>query len=143
MNTLYFTPSEQKVFSSLSSELQGSWSVELERLTYADTPKRRAFRFQMLRVQDPALVQFREKALVVKNEQEFAALAATVDLKAVSNKDLTHIVFALGPDAMTMIIADLLESAKNQEDMELAAACAALRHGMLESFAEVSFAHAS
>lgn len=142
MNTLYFTPSENKAFASLSSDMQKSWTVEPEVLTYTDTPERRAFRFQMLRVQDPVLIRFRTQALTVKTEQEFKALAATVDLKAVHNQDLTHIVFALGPDAMTMIITDILETATSREDIELTAAFAALRHGMLESFAEVSRPHA-
>ncbi len=138
MNTLYFLPAEKKVFSLLPADMQKGWTIEPEVLTYADTPERRAFRFKMLRVHDKQLVRFREKALSAKNPKEFMDLAATIDLRTVDNRDLTSIVFALGPDVMSMIIAGILESPKNHEDLELAAAFAALRHGMLESFSEIS-----
>lgn len=138
MHTLYCTQSEQKAFVALSTDVQKGWTVELELLTYTDTPERREFRFQMMRVRDPQLLRFREQAMGAKTEKAFMDLATTIDLKKVDNRDLTHIIFALGPDAMTMIIGDLLRGAKNTEDIELAAALSALRHGMLESFKETS-----
>ncbi len=140
MNTLYLTPSEEKMFSSRSADLQQSWTVTPEVLTYADTPERRAFRFQMLRVQDPQLIQFREKALQAMSDTTFIELASSIDLTRIDNRDLTQIVFALGPDAMGMIITGILQSATMKDDIELAAAFSALRHGMLESFADVSLA---
>lgn len=141
MNTLYFTQGENKAFASLPSDMQKGWTVEPEVLTYADTPERRAFRFQMAHVHDEQFIRFREKAMTAKNAKEFMDLAATIDLRKIDNRDLTSIVFALGPDVMGMIIEGILQSVKNHEDLELAAACAALRHGMLESFHEVSPSH--
>ena len=138
MNSLYFTSEEEKIFASLDADLQKNWTVEQETLTYNDTPERRAFRFQIMRVQDPILLRFQEQAINLQTDEEFMKLAKAVDLKEVDTNDLTHIVFALGPDAMTAIITELLKNTKKTEDVELAAAFAALRHGMLESFRETS-----
>ena len=138
MNSLYFTSEEEKIFASLDADLQKNWTVEQETLTYNDTPERRAFRFQIMRVQDPILLRFQEQAINLQTDEEFMKLAKAVDLKEVDTNDLTHIVVALGPDAMTAIITELLKNTKTTEDVELAAAFAALRHGMLESFRETS-----
>ena len=140
METLYLTQGEEKIISSIASSLTKDLLIKPETLSYTDTPERRAFRFQMLRVQDPQLVRFREQALQALSEEKFVDLAKTIDLNTVDNRDLTQIVFALGPDVMTMIITGILQGVTSQEDMELIIAFSALRHGMLESFAEASLA---
>lgn len=138
MRTLYLTAKERALVAALPPALRGQWNVEEETLTYQDTAERRAFRFRLMRVHDEQLLRFREEAAQAKTEAAFLDLVSTVDLRKVDSRDLTHVVFALGPDAMALLIADVLEEAKNSEDIELAAAFAALRHGMLESFSETS-----
>lgn len=138
MKTLSLTAKERALVASLPSPLREGWIVESETLTYGDTPERRAFRFQMMRVHDRQLLRFRERVAEAKTEDEFLDLLSTVDLRKVDSRDLTHIIFALGPDGLSMIVTGILEDAKNREDIELAAAFAALRHGMLESFKETS-----
>lgn len=138
MSTLFLTTKERALLVSLPAALREGWSLEDEALTYQDTAERRAFRFQMMRVHDEQLLRFREKVAQAKMENEFLDLVSTMDLRKVDSRDLTRVVFALGPDGLSMIVTGILESAKNREDMELVAAFAALRHGMLESFKETS-----
>lgn len=138
MRTLSLTAKERALVASLPAALREGWSVEEEQGIYQDTAERRAFRFQMMRVRDPQLLRFREQVANVKTDAAFVELVQTIDLRRVDNRDIAHIVFALGPDGLTTIVTGILENAKDHEDIELAAAFAALRHGMLQSFQATS-----
>lgn len=133
MDTVYLTAAEQKVFASLDETIRGGWEARTEDLRYDDTAHRRHMRFELLRISDPALLRVKERAAKASSESEFMDALKSLDLKAVGNKDMTRLLFALGPAAMDVIVLEVLQTAKTKDDLELAVAFALLRHGMLES----------
>ena len=119
MITTYFTPQESKAFAALAAPLREGIAVEQETLTYADTLEDRQVRFEVMRLHDSALLSLRSRVLEVTSDQDFLSLAKSIDLSKMSDHDMTQLLFALGPDAMTAIIEDLFERATTREDSEL------------------------
>ncbi len=133
MKTFYLTPGEEKVFAALPAELRNGWQVEVEKLKYEDNSEKRQIRFEIMDLQDEGVAEFQKRAQGVKSEAEFMKLVEGFDVGSIPDNDLTQVVFALGPEFMGVFISDLLKGAKTNQDMEVAVAFAALRHGMLES----------
>ncbi len=130
MQTLYLTGEEQKSFDRLPAESRADFTVEIETLTFQDTPQRIAIRFDLFKPTDPDIIRFRDAAKKAKTDEEFSALAETLDLKKIGDAELTQLLFAVGPNFIGIVIADLLASVG---DLELVAALSSLRHAMLES----------
>jgi hypothetical protein len=134
MKTLMLTAEEEKLFSKFSQELRSGWEVVREEKTYEDSEDRREIRFQLLRLHDPSLRSFCEKAGQMKTPEDFAALAKSIDLQKVSNEELAQMFFALGPTVITAMAQAVLGVAVTHDDIEIAAALFVLRHEILDSF---------
>lgn len=128
MHTLHLTQAEAKKFASLPEAVRSGFSVKSETLTYQDSPKRRSIRFELLSLKDPELVRFSNA--LKSDGSAFAKAVGSLDTKKINDAEFTQLLFALGPEAMSLIINDLLSSA---DDIETAAAFSELRHAMLES----------
>ncbi len=133
MKSIHLTPGEEKVFASLPEELRKDWKIESEVLRFEDSPERRKIRFETMDLSGDGLAEFKTRANSVSTEEEFMKLVESFDVTSIPEGDLTQVVFALGPDFMGVFISDLLKAAKTSQDVEVAAAFAGLRHGMLES----------
>lgn len=133
MHTLYLTGEERKVFAKLPAELTKDLTVEDERLEYEDNARRRSIRLKHLSVNDTSLKNFFATAALAASEAEFVSMLGALDLKSVSNDDVAEIMFAVGPDGTSFMIAQALEHAENRDAVELATALSLLRHEMLDS----------
>jgi hypothetical protein len=138
MHTLHLTTDEKARFDSLSESLREGWSVAEEALTFADTQHRRRLRFEMLRVDDPRLVHFLEKAQQVNTPEEFDALIKATDFTETSDGDFSELVFAIGPDGVTTLLGAAFDTVKTDEDVAYAAELSQVRHGLLESLQNFS-----
>lgn len=136
---LYLTADEKRFFASMKPELTGGWQVEQEALEFTDTPERRKLRFELLRLSDPSLKQAKERIVAAKSEAEFQQLLKTLDFSQIGNHDFSRLLFALGPDALSLVVQDVMGNAATKDDVELVAALAGLRHLMLESLVEADF----
>ncbi len=133
MHTLHLTKDEQKLFAKLPAELTKELSVEQETMTYEDSPRRRGMRFALLAIKDPELVRLQESMRAVQSEADVMKALQSFDLTKIHDADFTQMLFAMGPNAIGVIIENLLTSTSNAEDMEVVTAYSLLRHDMLES----------
>jgi len=133
MNTLYLTADEKKLFDALSEDLKEGWEVEEEKQVYKDTEDRYRMRLSFLRVSDPALLEFKEKAEKAKSKEEVAKLMEGIDLKGVSQSDLAELFFALGPKDVSILMRLQLSEVKNDKDVEVVSALSNIRHELLKS----------
>ena len=140
MITLHLTNGEKKAFLALPEGIREGFEVEAETLKYEDNPQRKQIRFEIMDLKDPALLKLKEQIKNAKSEAEFMKIAGKFDLRSIPDGDLTQILFALGPDQMSVFLGDLLKKVKTREDVEMAAGFAGLRHTMLDSlnFSSVS-----
>lgn len=137
MNTLYFLRvSEQAAFDRLPADLRDGWKIVTSKgQGTADTRQRQLSRARLIRLHDPVLRTFQEKAKTCKNEQELSALFSHIDLSAVHSDDLLELVFALGPDALSAIILELLRTATIDKDLLGIASLSFLREELFASSA--------
>jgi hypothetical protein len=138
MDALYLTQAEQRLFQALPAALSAGGEVKDETQQYEETSRKRSIRFQIARLHDPALLRFREKALDTKSEDEFRALVQSVDLGKISERDMGQLLFALGPNGLSVIISGILKNAVKAEDIAMAASFSELRHELLASLNTVS-----
>ncbi len=131
---LYLTADESTVFQSLPDAVRDGWKVEREERTYADSPEKKATRISLMRLHDRKLLDFQKKAQTAQSDRELAAALASMDLKGVAEDDLAELFFALGPTALSMLIAELLAAAKNDSDLEDIASLTAIRESILSAF---------
>ncbi len=136
---LFLSADEKTLFASMKPELTGGWEVEEETLSFEDSDTRRAMRFNLLRLHDPLLLKAREKMMGVKTEEQFHEALKSLDLSQIGNQDFSRLLYALGPDALGLMIMDVIERASAHEDLELISALSGLRHLMLESLVEADF----
>ena len=136
---LYLLADEKTLFASMKPELTGGWVVEEETLSFEDSDTRRAMRFSLLRLHDSLLLKTREKILAAKTEEQFRGELKTLDFSKIGNSDFSRLLYALGPDALGMMVQDVLLNVSSKSDLELAAALSGLRHLMLEALIEADF----
>lgn len=119
MNTLYFLHlSEKAAFDRLSEGLKEGWNIMPSKgPKTTDTPERQLLRTRLIRIHDPVLKKFQERAKACRNEQELFALLPSIDLASVHPDDLLELVFALGPDTLSGIILGLFKIAKTDRDV--------------------------
>lgn len=133
MYTLHLTAKEKKFFDKLPRELTKGQVTEIETITYENTMKRRNIRLKQLAVTEPGLQRFLQTAALATSEKEFLSMMSVLDLGSVSGQDIAEIVFAIGPDGVGFLIAQILEHAKSASELDLAVALSLLRHEMLIS----------
>lgn len=139
MDELFLLPAEQEAFSALPVELQKGWMVEREEYRFQDSSERQMLRFRMLRLRDPVFVSYRDRLVAATSPVELQSIVRTLDLSKIGNHEYTKLLFALGPDAMTLMISDAFETVQSKDDIEVIAALSGLRHLMLESLVEADF----
>lgn len=135
---LHCTPSERSLFDALPEALREGWKLKDETLSYQDSPKNREIRFMIARFHDPKLLEVRAKFTSVKTDEDFMALAASIDLSALSETDLGQILFALGPDAIGSLILAIFRTADSDEDLLMISHLSEARHELLQSLTIVS-----
>ncbi len=137
MNTLYFLQiSEKAAFDRLPDALKEGWKIATSAGgKTGDTPERCLLRASLIRLHDPVLRNFLDKAKTCNTEKELAVLFSRIDLGSVHPDDLLELVFALGPDALSGIILQLLTSAKTDQDVLGIAALSFLREELFAASA--------
>jgi hypothetical protein len=138
MNTLYLTATEQSLYDSLSDALRDGWTTKDESLTFRDTDHRRRIRFEMLKLDDPRMQHFMEKASQTETADALDALIKGTDFTEVSDADFSELMFAIGPDGVTTLLHAALKTAKDDDDVAYAAELSNIRHGLLESLQNFS-----
>lgn len=138
MNTLYLTATEQSLYDSLSDALRDGWTTTDETLTFRDTDHRRRIRFEMLKLDDPRMQHFMEKAAQTETAEALDALIKGTDFTEVSDADFSELMFAIGPDGVTILLHAALKTAKDDDDVAYAAELSNVRHGLLESLQNFS-----
>lgn len=133
MNVLHLLPSERTLLEALPASLQDGWTVEEESLTYKDTLQKQMMRLSVVRLHDPSLIKLREKAQTIINPQQMTDLLASQDLSLVGEDDLAQLFFALGPNVLSQLIAELLKKVKSDADMEGVTALTVIRHSILNA----------
>lgn len=139
MDELFLLPAEKQLFSSLSADMQKGWRVEKESYSFHDSSERQFLRFRMLRIHDPVILDYKKRLLEAKNTTELQEVVKTLDLTQIANHEFSKLLFALGPDALGLMISDVMQRAITKDDIELLAALSGLRHLMLESLIESDF----
>lgn len=139
MDQLFLRSGEEVVFVSLPEALKKGWKIEKERYEFKDTPARAVLRFQMLRMKDQSLLRAKERIEAATTDEERQGILTTLDFSKIGNHDFCKLLFALGPDALSLMIADILSRAASVGEVEIIAALCGLRHLMLESLIESDF----
>lgn len=137
--SLHLTADESAVFAKLPATLTAGLVVEKETLQFEDTKDRRKMRFELLRLSDPAFQAMKKRIESATSEADFAQILKTLDFSKVGNRDFSRLLYALGPDALSLIISDVLGNVSSKDDLDLLAALAGLRHLMLEALVEADF----
>ena len=140
LTTLYLRQDEKAFVPGLPQDLLVGITLEDETLTFNDTDKRRSLRFRLLRLTNPALIAWRDRLLAAKDQGEFGSILQTLDLRtAASSTEMTRLLYALGPDALSIILRSMILDCSSSEDLELILSIAGLRHLMLQSLVEAGF----
>ena len=133
-NILHLTAAERQLFDALSDGLKEGWVLEEERLTYADDPRHRTMRMQLMHLHDPKMQEFLEQAKAkAGDDQSLAALIMGTDLSDVSDGDLAELFFVLGPGPLAVLISSLLKEVSTDEHIDDIASLTLIRHTLLTS----------
>ncbi len=135
---IHLTAAEQLLWAKVPQNLQGGWTVETETGTWRDSPERRRMRMQLVKLSDPKLLAFMEKAKAAATAEALAALLSETDLKGIADADIAELFFALGPAATGKLIELMLASAKTAADIEGIAALASIRRSLYTSLLSTS-----
>ena len=133
MDTVYLTSAERSLFDALPDSVRNGWQIAEETLTVAESPAQRRMRLHLLQLRDPKLKNFITEARGKNSVDELATFVLSMDLKGVSEADLAELFFALGPTALTLIIADSLKKVKTDDDLDGINALVTIRHSLLLS----------
>ena len=132
MNTLHLTTDERRAFDTLPAALREGWEDEEETGAFEDTPLRKRLRFELLRLQHPKLTALQRDAKTLDPEALGAKLLET-DLSDVPDADVAELFFAVGPAALTTLIAALVPQAETDDDLLRLAAATAIRRQLIVS----------
>lgn len=87
----------------------------------------------LLKLRDPRLLGFLEKAKKANTVDALAALVLGTDLKKVSDADLAELFFALGPGPIGRCVESMLAAAVKDEDIEGVAALTTIRRSLYQA----------
>ena len=138
MTVLHLTTAEQVLWARVPQNLQSDWTVETEAGTWRDSPDRRRIRIQLVKLQDPKLLAFMEKAKITPSADALALLLSETDLKGVMDSDISELFFVLGPAAVGKLIELMLTTAKTKADLEGIAALTTIRRSLYVSLISTS-----
>ncbi len=130
MTVLHLTTAEQVLWARVSKDLQSDWSVETETGTWRDSPERRRMRMQLVKLKDPKILAFLEKAKAAASADDLATLLSETDLQGVMDADISELFFALGPAAVGKLIELMLTTAKTAADIEGIVALTTIRRSL-------------
>ncbi len=133
MNTLYLTPDEQKIFSTLPANLREGWAVETEAGTaYEDDDVLRIratmFRSPLPKLKDIAINAIRDKALP---DPSF--------LETIPEGILPELYYTIGARGVLHIIGSLLPKAATDDDIGGLAGLTVIRHDILATNASIIY----
>jgi hypothetical protein len=138
MTVLHLTTAEQVLWARVPQNFQSDWTVETEAGTWRDSPDRRRIRIQLVKLQDPKLLAFMEKAKITPSADALALLLSETDLKGVMDSDISELFFVLGPAAVGKLIELMLTTSKTKADLEGIAALTTIRRSLYESLISTS-----
>lgn len=133
MHTLYLTPGEITQLESLPTNVRADTQVVPEVLTFVDTVQRRSIRFQTLDLHGSILEPFLKKLESVSTPEDVQAAFEAFDIEQVSDQDFAELLFAIGPDGVSALLAGSLARATTASDIESVAQLSAARHELLVS----------
>jgi hypothetical protein len=132
--TLHLTVAERQFFDALPDGLKEGWVLGEENLSYADDPRHRTMRMQLMHLHDPKMQEFLEQAKAkAGDDQSLAAFISETDLSDVSDGDLAELFFVLGPGPLGVLIPSLLKEVSTDEHLEDIASLTLIRHTLLTS----------
>lgn len=135
MNTLYLTTEEKTMYDALPEHLREGWNVTDETEWY-ERAEELDLRYRMADLMDPACRELLEAAKDVRSSADFEKVAATFDVSSLSQEQTAELFFILGSKIVTYMIAYLLKSVENDEDIEGIGGLSAIRHLLFETNAE-------
>lgn len=133
MNTLYLTAGEIAQFESLPATLRTDTQVIPESLTFVDTDQRRGIRFQTLDLKSLALQPFLSQLEKVATPEDVQAAFEALDFEKVSDQDFSELLFAIGPDGISALLAGALATSATADDVTSVVQLSTARHELLVS----------
>ena len=130
LTVLHLTDTERALWRGLSQEVQDGWTVETENGNFRDSPERRRMRLHLVKLRDPKLLAFQEKAKEAGAVDALTVLIMATDLKDVNDADLAELFFAIGPGPMGKVVESMLKTATKDEDIEGVAALTTIRRSL-------------
>ena len=130
ITALHLTASEQLLWAKVPQNLQTGWSIEVEAGTWRDSPQYRRMRMQLVKLNDPKLLAFMEKAKEATSADTLATLLSETDLKGVMDAEISELFFVLGPAAVGKLIELMLTIVKTNADIEGIAALTTIRRSL-------------
>lgn len=127
-HTLFLKADERTLFDRLPESMQEGWSVQEDVMDYVDSPDRRRVRMSAICIQDPRLKAFHDRLHASITLEEATQLLQDLDVRTMHDVDVREIVYALGPDVLSAIIALVLRTAASDEDLLDVAAYSTARH---------------
>ena len=95
-------------------------------------------RISLMNLRDPKLIKLQEQVKQAKSHEDILPLVENLSLSDISEPDLLELFFAMGPKLLSANIADLLQSAKKSEDLNVVAALSFVRQSVLTSLLSAS-----
>ena len=133
LNVLHLTDTERAIWRTLKPEIQEGWTIEPENGNFRDSPERRRMRLHLLKLRDPRLLDFQEKAKKASTVDALTALILETDLKGVNDADLAELFFAIGPGPIGKIVESMLGAASVDTDIEDIAALTTIRRSLYQA----------
>jgi hypothetical protein len=133
LTVLHLTAAESALWHTLQPAMKEGWTVELEESNFRDSPERRRMRLHLLKLRDPKLLAFQEKANKAGTVEALTALILDTDLKKVNDADLAELFFAIGPGPIGRIVEAMLSGVKTDSDIEGIAALTSIRRSLYQS----------
>lgn len=127
-HTLFLKADERTLFDRLPESMQEGWSVQEDVMDYIDSPDRRRVRMSAICIQDPRLKAFHDRLHASITLEEATQLLQDLDVRTMHDVDVREIVYALGPDVLSAIIALVLRTAASDEDLLDVVAYSTARH---------------
>lgn len=133
LNILHLTDAERAIWQILKREIREGWAVEPENGNFRDSPERRRMRLHLVKLRDPKLLDFQEKAKKTGTVDALTVLMMSTDLKGVNDADLAELFFAIGPGSIGRVVESMLKAAMTDEDIEGVAALTTIRRSLYQA----------
>lgn len=130
---LHLTADERAFWDALSAELQEGWTVEKEARTFDDSHEKRLARLSVTQFSNPELVQQMQRGAALQSFEDIADFLEQTELQEAPAEDTAQLLFVLGPDFASTMIALGLATARTDEDIRSVAALSALRGQLLDA----------